>query len=1145
MTKNRIILFALTILLVVGSTFAQSPSGKKQQGKAAPQATQAVGDATAEQKAAASAVKMLKDGSYYESLLKVADAESSLQNKIAKYLAITSEATDVYRVQEQLAWLNVKAVQDAFKDMSKNKAFETSKYAPQLDELVQLNAKGFGGIYKGDKTALANAKKALSLKRGILLANPVLDVDKLIVGRYKLGDKARKVGPPSLGTQPNNWSNQTSASQKGFDAEIAELSNLRGEIASRTIYKPQHSSSLPDLLLHWDADRLLFTMAEPDDHHWQVYEVGVNGQNLKKLTDQKGEDLDFFDACYLPNGKIMASSNVGGQGVPCVSGSDQVGNLCLIDPAKNTMRRLTFDQDANWGPVMMNNGRVMYVRWEYTDLTHYFSRIVMHMNPDGTEQRSLYGSGSVFPTSIYDVQPLPNHPTRFIGIISGHHGVARSGRLIIFDPAKSRKEEKGMVQELPFSQRPIIPLVKDQMVNGVWPQFLKPQPLNDDYFVVTAKLNPQGLWGLYLIDIYDNLTLIAEYEGEGLVYGIPVKKRPVPAIIPEKVKEDQKEATVFIQDLYEGEGLPGVPRGTVKELRVFAYEYAYLKAVSDHTAHGVQSGWDIKRSLGTVPVEADGSVMFKIPANTPISLQPLDSDGRAVQWMRSWLTGQPGETVSCVGCHEDQNQIPKPKRAMASMKKPQVLQAPEGGIRSFTFDLEVQPILDRNCTACHNENSQLNLTGGKKSSYNNFGTSYLNIHPYVHRQGPEAGMKVLYPYEYHASVSPLVQILKRGHYNVQLTDKEWRNLYNWIDFNAPDKGYFETKGSMENDQYDRRIRLNDKFANGASVDWKKEIKEYAAYLSAQPKVEPVLPKYEAPKFKEPSLKNFPFDGAALLNGKQEKKVVEIAPGVSVTLVKIPAGKYLMGKNIPNSDAAPQHVMEVKKAFWMSEKEITNQQYNVFFPEHDSRYVDQQWKDHVNEGYPANLPGQPVIRVSYNEAMAFCSKAAAKANQNITLPTEEQWEWACRAGNNEDFWYGNINTDFAPFENMSDKQMNKMAVSGVDPQPMAETNRNFKFYSYHPKMESVDDGNMIMAAPGSYKANPFGLYDMHGNVSEWTRSDYAPYKQKQKKGEVREVQKVVRGGSWKDHPKTATAYYRRAYYPHQSVYNVGFRIVMED
>lgn len=1099
--------------------------------------------------AATKALDLISDKSFYQNAIDQVSKNSQLSTyeQAKEYLRLAQEIVSIYQLQQQLTWLKYEAVEAAFKDMAKVKGYDIVKNQARLTELKSLLNTNLQLIYQGNKNALQNARKALQLKREILLDNPALLMDKLLVGRYKIGNKARSCNATSLGTQGNNWSGQTSAPQNIFNAEIAELSNLKGNIQSRTIFKPDTKTSVPDLRLHWDANRLLFSMVEKNDHHWQVFEIGTDGKNLKQLTTQKGEHLDFSDGCYLPNGKIVAASNVGGQGVPCVSGSDQVGNLCLIDPEKDSMRRLTFDQDNNWDPVVMHNGRVMYVRWEYTDLTHYFSRIVMHMNPDGTEQRSLYGSGSVFPTSTYDVQPLPDHPTRFVGIISGHHGTVRSGRLIIFDPAISRKEEKGMVQELPYRNRPIIPLVKDQMVDDVWPQFLKPQPLTNDYFIVTAKLDPKGLWGLYLVDVFDNMTLIAEYENEGLIYGIPMVKRKTPPAIPEKVKESSKQSTVFIQDIYEGEGLQGVPRGTVKELRVFAYEYAYLKTWSDHVAQGIQSGWDLKRLLGTVPVEEDGSVMFTIPANTPISLQPLDKDGAAIQWMRSWLTGMPDETVSCVGCHEDQNSIPVPKRAKASMKKPQTLKPAEGGIHSYNFDMDVQPILDRNCIACHTDKKgQLDFTRGKKDDMG-FGLSYLNLHPYIHRQGPEAGMKVLYPYEYHASVSPLVQILKKGHYGVKLTEKEWKKLYNWIDFNAPDKGYFNYDGKddvHQYDQYERRIRLNEKFANNISADWKKEMKQYADYLKSQPQAETVTPNYTEPKYKEVKVKGFPFDGGAKVGNSQEKRVIELVPGVKITFVKIPAGQFIMGKNMKNSDVSPAHKATIGKSFWMSEKEITNREYNVFFPEHSSRFVDQQWKDHVTEGYIAHKPEQPVIRVSYNDAMSFCKKLSDKSKLNITLPTEEQWEWSCRAGSDADFWYGDINTDFSAYENMADKQMNKMAVSGVDPQPMKTDDKWYKYYAFHPKIESVDDGNMIMATPGSYKPNPFELYDMHGNVAEWTRSDYLPYPIKKGKAQTSDT-KVVRGGSWKDHPKLATSYARRHYLPYQKVHNVGFRIIIED
>lgn len=1046
-------------------------------------------------------------------------------------------------LKAQISLINLNAIDESYQHLKGLKGYDAAANLTKLTELKSLVAKGFNGIDSQEPVAMATAQRALLLKREILLSHPALD--RIILSRYQAGN-ARSMHPGDMGTPPNNWSNQTSSRRDNFNAEIIEMSNLRDNPTIRTIFKPTNGSSVPDLRLHWDADRILFTMNEPGDHHWQVYEVGVDGKNLKQITDGGKEDLDYFDACYLPNGKLVMLSNVGGQGVPCVNGSDQVGNLCLFDPKTKEMRRLTFDQDANWGPVMMHNGKVMYTRWEYEDLTHYFSRFVMHMNPDGTEQKALYGSGSVFPNSIFDMQPLPNHPTRFVGVISGHHGVVRAGRLMIFDPAKSRKEEKGMIQEIPYRNRPIIPLVKDELVNDVWPQFVKPYPLDNDYFLVSVKLTPSSLWGLYLVDIYDNMTLITQNEGEGLIHAIPLRKTVTPPAIPDKTNPESKEATVFIQDIYEGEGLPGVPRGEVKKLRVFTYEYSYLNSPSDHAAQGVQSGWDLKRNLGEVPVEEDGSVIFKVPANTPISVQPLDSEGRAIQWMRSWFTGMPGETVSCVGCHEDQNQIPIPKRVIASTKAPHSLEVPLGGVRSFTFDLEIQPILDRACTACHNEKSKLNLTGGRrdnddKKNPKNYSRSYLAIHPYIHRQGPEAGMKVLKPYEYFAEVSPLLRLLRNGHLGVTLTDKEWKTLYNWIDFNAPDKGVFENLSEWEgNDQYTRRMQLADKYGGGTAVDWRKELKDYAAYLETQPKPTPVRPEQKVVKYKEVSAKGFPFTPVA---GAETKKV-EVATGVFVNFVRIPAGQFVMGKNKDNTNYAPQHKAEVKKAFWMSETELTNEQVRALLPQHDSRFYDQQWKDHVNEGYPANKPEQPAIRISYDEAMDYCQKASAQTGLNITLPTEVQWEWACRAGSDSDFWYGSLNSDFSSKENLADKQLNKLAVSGIDPQPVKPNSWVYPYYTFHPKEGNVDDGAMIPVKCGGYAANGFGLYDMHGNVAEWTRSDYFPYPYKEKmqgKGE----RKVVRGGSYIDHPKHAIAAARKAFYPWQSVFNVGVRLIIED
>lgn len=1095
----------------------------------------------------------LKDSSYIKNTIRQIETEKKVETQITGYQKLHKQVQRMLLLQSELKWLNMEAIRLAYEDMKRIEGFDAVKYLPILTELEQQVKQGFGNIYSGDEAVLANAEKAVANKRAILLANPLLNGDKILTVRYQLGNRDRRAMAPELGTQSNNWSNQESARRKGFNADIVELSNLRDEVQIRTIYKPDNTSSIADLKLHWDGDRAMFTQTM-SDNRWNVFEVKLNNADCKKLIDNPEPDLEFYDGTYLPDGRIIANSNIGYQGVPCVNGSDPVGNMVLYTPQSKNLRRLIFDQDANWNPVIMNNGRVMYTRWEYTDLTHYYTRIVMNMNPDGTEQKALYGSGSMFPNSTFDVQPLPGYASAFVGIISGHHGVARSGRLILFDPAKARKGVAGMLQEIPHRNRPIVEEVKDRLVDGVWPQFIKPSPLNDTYFLVAAKLDKNDLWGIYLVDKFDNVTCLHKMEGEGYISPIAVRKTVTPPAIPDRVKLDDKQATVFIQDIYEGEGLKGIPRGTVKSLRLHAYEYAYVQTQSDHNWHGIQSGWDIKRMLGTVPVEEDGSVIFKIPANTPVSIQPLDKDGVAVQWMRSWLTGQPGEIVSCVGCHEDQNQIVIPKRVIASQKAPHALTPPEGGTRSFTFDLEVQPILDRACIACHNgEGKAFDLRGGKKDG-RGYGTSYLNLHPYVHRQGGEGDMVVLYPYEYHPNTSELVRLLKKGHYNVQLTDAEWRKIYNWIDYNAPDKGYFNANVLKSfpyqgYDQIERRKQLTDKYAGGAGVDWKKEIADYAAQLKNKGEIKPVMPKKVSPvKEKVLKVKGWPFAPdrvkEMLADEKETVKVLEIAPGVQMTFVRIPAGEFVMGSYHGEPDTYPTTKVKIDKAFWMGELEVTNQQYNTIFPQHDSRYVDQQWKDHVVPGYPANKPEQPVIRVSYNDAMEYCKILSQKTGLNITLPTEAQWEWACRGGSDEDFWFGNLNADFGKKDNLADVTTNKFAVSGVDPQPMSPESPWYKYYTFLPKAANVDDGSLVQVGGKKYEANPFGLYCMHGNVAEWTRSDYVPYPYKENPKKVSEY-KVVRGGSYIERPKYSTAYSRKGFYPYQCVFNVGFRVIIED
>jgi hypothetical protein len=162
---------------------------------------------------------------------------------------------------------------------------------------------------------------------------------------------------------------------------------------------------------------------------------------------------------------------------------------------------------------------------------------------------------------------------------------------------------------------------------------------------------------------------------------------------------DRDDAVVYLHDVYQGPGLTGVPRGAVKRLRLFSYVWGY-PGMCGPDKIGHSGPWDAMRILGTVPVGDDGSVAFRVPANTPISIQPLDAAGKALQLMRSWYTAMPGETVGCVGCHEQPKDTPLVRYEAASTGGPLDIDPWYGPARGFDFEREVQPVLDKLCVGC-------------------------------------------------------------------------------------------------------------------------------------------------------------------------------------------------------------------------------------------------------------------------------------------------------------------------------------------------------------------------------------------------------------------------------------------------------------
>ena len=351
------------------------------------------------------------------------------------------------------------------------------------------------------------------LQREALLANPLLDFqDLLVIQRVPDGDPRRPLGRGYGVGEFIGLPRQSSKCNPGieqpldWDNEIAVLSPPRPEGTLRTLYHSSDKRLITDVDLHWDADRLLFSM--PGSHNdWHVFEMRADGTGLRQLTPSDQPDIHYYDACYLPNDEIALVSTAPLQGVPCNAGVI-VGMLYLMDASRQRIRQVCFEQDHSYCPTVLNDGRILYLRWDYTDTPHVWNRILFSMNPDGTGQREYYGSNSYWPNSVFYSRPIPGHPSKVVGIVTGHH-VGRVGELVVFDPDLGTHETQGVVQRIPGYGQKVEPLIEDKLTQHSWPKFLHPYPLSDKYFLVSCKPTEESLWGIYLVDVFDNMIAAA------------------------------------------------------------------------------------------------------------------------------------------------------------------------------------------------------------------------------------------------------------------------------------------------------------------------------------------------------------------------------------------------------------------------------------------------------------------------------------------------------------------------------------------------------------------------------------------------------------------------------------------------------------
>ena len=575
--------------------------------------------------------------------------------------------------------------------------------------------------------------------------------------------------------------------------------------------------------LSCDAREILFSWRK--GRHYQVYRIGIDGTGLKQLTDGPHHN---YDACWLPDGDIAFLSTRRPQAAYCFF--TPVGTIYRMRPDGSQQRCISANYLNDFTPAVMNDGRLIYGRWEYVDRPAIPIQSLWTINPDGTGLSVFFGNRVLDPATFIEPQAIPG-TNKILCTLTGHNGSCR-GAIGVIDPIHGNNAQESIWNVTPEVR------LRGVAVSSNGPQgpYQTPYPIDREYFLVS----------------YDGTLLLRDYEatkqtmvlgprkGVGFYNPRPIRPRPVPPVRPTILPADADDwATVYLQDVYNGLA-PHVQRGEVKRICVVE---ELARALID--SPGIRSpAFDFQRVVvscgatyvpkkvwGFVDVGADGSALFRVPARRPIYFMALDAEGRAVQRMRSFTHLMPGEAQGCVGCHEPRSQTSRPQGLpLAGSRKPQEIQPPEWGPCGFNYATIVQPVLDRHCVTCHKPVTHpkgIDLSGDKTDYFNvsyemlarghkvgsrRAGNEVSWDNPYTKwipsYNGFERSILQIAPKTWGSPVSKLADMILAGHPDkegkprVKLPRADRQRVLTWIDLNVPYYGTADT--AYPNNQACRR-----------------------------------------------------------------------------------------------------------------------------------------------------------------------------------------------------------------------------------------------------------------------------------------------------------------------------------------------------
>jgi hypothetical protein len=556
---------------------------------------------------------------------------------------------------------------------------------------------------------------------------------------------------------------------------LGQLCKLNIRTGKLTMLLDDPKGSVRDPQVHYDARKVVFSYRKGGTDFFHLYEINVDGTSLRQLTDGPFNDIE---PTYLADGGILFCSDRCNRWVNCWL--TKVAVMYRCDGDGSNIRQLSSNSEHENTPWPLPDGRVLYQRWEYVDRSQVHYHHLWTTNPDGTGQMVYYGNmrpGTV----MIDAKPIPD-TSNVVAVFSPGHGKREHAGAITIVSAKKGPDELSMTRRISK---------KDN--------YRDPYPLSSKHFLVAQDAS------LLLMDEQGTISPIYQLPDQLAKAGVtcheprPIKPRIREKMIPTRKAPQETTGKLILTDIYNGRRMDSIERGDIKKLLVLETLPMPIHYTGGMDPVSFGGTFTLERVMGTIPVEPDGSAYMELPALRSFFFVALDENDDTIKRMQSFLTVMPGETTSCVGCHERRTQTPENRNVgtLAALKREPSKVTPIEGIPDvFEFPRDIQPILDKHCLECHDYDKyagRVILTGDRGPMFSHSYYTLTYLREFVDgRDDPKSNLA---PRSIGAAASPLMKKITGQHYDVKLSPAEIKMIRYWIEAGAPYPGTYGALGS--------------------------------------------------------------------------------------------------------------------------------------------------------------------------------------------------------------------------------------------------------------------------------------------------------------------------------------------------------------